>query len=238
MKKLGVIGGIGPMASAYFIEQITRMTKANSDQEHIEIMLHSCPQIPDRTEYILGKSSLSPLPMLKKIGLGLENNGADVIAIPCVTAEYFNDELNNEIKVPIIDTIVETASYLKERGIKKAGLMATDGSLKCGLFQAKLREMGIECMCPDSEDQKNVMSIIYEEVKYGREIDIHKFNNIVDNLKGKGCEVVILGCTELSVVKRDFAMPANIIDVIDVISRKAVLMCGKLKEEYEEIITG
>ena len=225
------------MASAYYLERITQMTQAQSDQEHIEVLLHSCPQIPDRTSYILGESEDSPLPQMLAVGNGLVQAGAQVIAIPCITAHYFEEELSKQIPVPIIDALGETAQYLSERGIQSVGLMATDGTVQCGLFQKRLQDKGVNCILPDEANQKAVMSIIYEDVKCGKPIDYERFQKVTRSLKGQGAEVVILGCTELSVVKRDFNMPAGIIDVIDVLSRSAVLKCGRLKSEYQELIT-
>lgn len=237
MKKLGVIGGLGPMASAYYLERVTQMTDAQVDQEHIEVLLHSCPQIPDRTGFILGKSDENPLPMMIEVGKNLEKQGAEVIAIPCITAHYFEDALSREFSIPIIDALGATAEYLSERGIRAAGLMATDGTVSCGLFQKRLHDKGIECILPDEDNQRVVMSIIYDDVKKGNPISYEKFQKVLRSLKGQGAEVVILGCTELSVVKRDFTMPPGVIDVIDVLSRAAVLRCGKLKSEYEQLIT-
>lgn len=237
MKKLGVIGGLGPMASAYYLERITQMTSAAIDQEHIEVLLHSCPQIPDRTGYILGESSSSPLPKMLEVGKNLAAQGVDMIAIPCITAHYFEEDLSSQIPVPIIDALSATADYLSERGIQAAGLMATDGTVKSGLFQKRLQDKGIKCILPDEDNQRAVMAIIYDDVKSGKPINYEKFQKVIRSLKGQGADVVILGCTELSVVKRDFTMPPGVIDVIDVLSRAAVLRCGKLKPEYEELIT-
>lgn len=237
MKKLGIIGGLGPMASAYYLERITEMTKADSDQEHIEIIMHSCPGIPDRTGYILGESDKSPLPKMIEVGRGLINAGAELIAMPCITAQYFEKELREELDFPFIDAIGETARYLKERGINKAGLMATDGTLKCGLFQQRLNAASVECIIPDNDAQKNVMDIIYNQVKAGKNIDFSQFEMVVNSLKEKGAQVVILGCTELSVIKRNMKMPAGIIDVVDVMAMTAVIQCGHLKEDFKELIT-
>lgn len=237
MNKLGIVGGLGPMASAYYIERITEMTEAKLDQEHIEILMHSCPGIPDRTSYILGESSMSPLPKLIEVSKGLVNSGAQLLAMPCITAQYFEKELEKEVNVPFIDAIGETAKYLKDRNINKAALMATDGTVKCGLFQSRLKNEGIECILPDADNQAKIMDIIYNQVKSGKIIDYDEFESVVSYLCDNGAQVVILGCTELSVLKRNHIMPAGILDVIDVMSRAAVLKCGKLKKEFNELIT-
>ena len=91
MKILGVIGGLGPMATAYFVQLVTQMTDAVTDQEHIEMIIHSKPSIPDRTKYILGLSKDNPLPLLLSVEDSLIEQGANIIAIPCITAHFFQN---------------------------------------------------------------------------------------------------------------------------------------------------
>ena len=111
-KRLGIIGGLGPLATAYYYELITKMTQVSRDQDHIEILIHSVPQIPDRTGFIVGESKENPLPLLLETGRGLVSQGAECIAIPCITAHYFHQELVEEISVPIIHLVEETAEYI------------------------------------------------------------------------------------------------------------------------------
>ncbi len=236
MKKLGVIGGLGPLASAYFLQLLTEMTDAKIDQEHIEIFLHSKPAIPDRTNFILNKSDKNPLPELLEAGKGLVEQGADIIAIPCITAHYFHSQLS-KLKKPVIHTIEETGIYLEKEGIKTVGIMATDGTIESNLFQNKLNQKGIKSLVPDSEGQSKVMHIIYENVKSGREIDIDMFLDVKKELFDKGAEVILLGCTELSIAKKNCNVGKNVLDVMEVLARKSVLECAKLKEEYNKLIT-
>ena len=115
MKLLGVIGGLGPLATAQFMEMIVRMTDARGDAEHIPMIIYNQPATPDRTRFILGKSSDSPLPVMLKTGHSLVAQGVDFIAIPCVTAYHFYRELAAGIPVPIIDMVGQCADYLKNR---------------------------------------------------------------------------------------------------------------------------
>lgn len=237
MKRLGVIGGLGPMATAYFLELLIRMSDARTDQEHIEVILHSKPQIPDRTRYILGLSPENPQPFMAEIGKGLVSQGAEMIAIPCITAHYFQKQLEEQIGVHIINAIEETALHLKEAGVSKAGIMATDGTVESGLFQKTFSEYGISCEIPDREGQKQVMHLIYENVKAGKPVELSRFEEVFAELTGKGAQAVLLACTELSLIKRDYPVGAGILDVMEVLARKAVLACGHLKKEYENLIT-
>lgn len=237
MKKLGVIGGLGPMATAYFLQLVVQMTEAETDQEHIEILLHSKPQIPDRTRFILGQSREDPLPQMAEIGSDLAGQGAQLIAIPCITAHFFQKRLEKEIGVPIVDTIQETALTLKAAGVARAGVMATDGTLQSGLFQRAFEEYGIMPVLPDQTGQQTVMDIIYGNVKAGKPVDLPAFRRVAEGLFNEGAQAVLLACTELSLVKRDFDLGAGFLDVMEVLARKAVSTCGHLKAQYECLLS-
>lgn len=233
MKKLGVIGGLGPMATAYFLQLLVQMTEARTDQEHIEVLLHSKPQIPDRTRFILGQSREDPLPQMVEIGRELAGQGAELIAVPCVTAHYFQKKLEDSIGIPVVDTIWETALSLKAAGVTKAGILATDGTIESGLFQRAFAGEGISAMLPDRAGQQAVMQIIYQNVKAGQPVDSAAFWRVAEGLFGQGAQAVLLACTELSLVKRDFGLGEGFLDVMEVLARKAVLICGRLKGQYE-----
>ncbi len=235
-KVLGVIGGLGPMASAYFMHLVTDMTAADTDQEHIEILMHSCPQIPDRTAYILDHTKESPFPKLAEVGAGLKRGGAEVIAMPCITAHYFQHELEETVGVPIINAIEETATYLKERNILDVGVMATNGTVQSGLFQTTMEKYGIRTYIPTAPMQEQVMDIIYKCVKAGKPIDVEKVRAVKESLLEAGSRIILLGCTELSMIKRDLKMDAGFFDVMEMLARVSVKTCGNLKESYEELI--
>jgi aspartate racemase len=236
MKKIGVIGGLGPMATAVFMEMIVDMTDAESDQEHIEILLHSKPQIPDRTKYILGISGDSPLPYFEEIGQNLLNWGADIIVIPCMTAHFFQKELEKKLGCCVIDAISETASYLNYENISHVGIMATDGTIKSGLFQQELSKYGIRCSIPDLDTQKKIMHIIYDNVKAGTPVEMELFDEVSDELLKKGVEVILLGCTELSVVNHNYKIGYGYLDAMEVLARKSVMLCATLKNKYNHLI--
>lgn len=238
MKKLGIVGGLGPMATAYFLQLITQMTDAESDQEHIESIIISKPGIPDRTKYILGISDDNPVGEILTAGRTLKDMGADIIAIPCITAHYFHEELEKEIGLPIIHAIRETAIYLEERGIKRIGLLATDGTVYCQLFQKILASHDIQSLIPDEENQKLVMSIIYDNIKAGKEVDHVAFKKVSDDLFEQGAQVILLACTELSLIKKEQILAPGYLDVMEILAKKAVESCGKLRSEYKELITG
>ncbi len=240
---LGVIGGLGPLASAYFIRLVTEMTDAKVDQDHIEILMHSMPQIPDRTGFILGESQASPLPQMLEAGRGLVAGGAKIIAIPCITAHFFQKTLENELGVTVLNAIEESCKVVKAAGIKKVGIMATDGTVRSGLFQKVFEKQGVGCVVPGANNQQNVMHIIYKNVKAGLPIEKNLFLGVTRELFDNGAECVLLGCTELSIMKRDnpelFSVDISgfkFLDVLEVLARKSVQTCGRLSAKYEKLI--
>lgn len=238
-KTLGVIGGLGPLATAYFMELVTKMTDAREEQDHVRMILYSTPDIPDRTKYILGKSRDNPFFEILDVGNALINQGVDCIAIPCMTAHYFYDILTKRLPaVKIIHAVRETALELEKNGVRKIGVMATDGTLRSGVFHKELKLHGMEVITPDESHQAGVMSLIYDDVKAGRRLDLGLFNNIADHLRSKGSEVIILGCTELSLIKRDYLIGPGYIDAMEVLAKQSILSCGKnIKSSYDNLIT-
>lgn len=236
---LGVIGGLGPIATAHFMELVIAMTDAKTDQENAHMIVYNFPSIPDRTGYILGSNLKSPLPGLKSVGQALVRQKVSCIAIPCVTAHYFHKELQSTIPVPILNGVVETVKLLKEQGIKKVGIMATDGTIRSQLLARELDLAGILPVIPSPERQADVMHLIYENVKAGKSAEMDRFRKVQQELTDCGAEVIILGCTELSIIKRDEAIGPGFLDVMEVLARESVLRCGKkLRPEYENLIKG
>lgn len=237
-KELGVIGGMGPLATAYFMELVVKMTDAQFDYEHIPMLICNKPGTPDRTSYIVGKSKDSPLEAIIAIGKTLEDYKADYIAIPCVTAYFFYHQLQEGIGVPIIDMIYETAACLQEEGIRKVGLMATDGTISSGFFKRGLEEQGILVVEPSTDGQKRTMDIIYGSIKANKPVSMADFYLVDKELRDKGAEIIILGCTELSMIHRDYPLDAGFLDAMEVLARKSVLLCGgRLKSDYIHLVT-
>ena len=133
MKTLGIIGGMGPMATAYLLELIIQMTAAKTDQEHLSAVVLNNPQVPDRTAYILDREKPSPLPVLEGMAHALENLGCGVLCAPCVTSHYFYQELAGCVKVPFLHMVEETARELRAAGKRKAGILATTGTVRSTL---------------------------------------------------------------------------------------------------------
>jgi len=238
MKTLGVIGGLGPLATAQFFEMVVRMTEAGTDAEHIPMIIYNQPATPDRTRFILGLSPESPLPAMLTAGQALTGQGVGLIAIPCVTAYYFYRELTGGIQAPIIDMIAETAACLQRNGVSRAGLMATDGTITAGFFRQGLEKCGIAVAQPSPDAQARTMKIIYNNVKANLPVDMADFHFVEQDLRSQGAEVIILGCTELSSIRLANDIGHGYLDAMQVQAGRAVELCGgRLKPEFQQLIT-
>jgi aspartate racemase len=222
-KTLGVLGGMGPLATVYFFEKVVLNTDANCDQEHIHIIIENNTNIPDRTSYLLGKGD-DPVPELIRTAKNLEKLGAEYLAMPCNTAHYFYDDIVREVNIPFLNMIEETLKYIKEKykEEKKIGLLATDGTRKMGVYDRYFKGSGIELIAPEGKYQKNIMDFIYRIKSDLRAAKIDGFNETVQFLKNQGVNVFVLGCTELSSAYYHFNIKGSFIDPMEILAKKCI----------------
>lgn len=229
-KTLGMIGGMGPAATADLLLKITKLTDAKRDQDHVHVIIDSNINIPDRTAAILHGGE-DPLPELTASAKLLENAGADMIIMACNTAHYFVTELAKATSLPIISMPEETAHLLKKRGIKKVALLATDGTVQSGVYQNVLDAEEIETIYPNHEQQALIMSVIYNYIKRGildaSKLPVREVLDVCIDLKKRGAEAVLLACTELPVAFDVMGLlDESCVDPTEVLAAAAVKAVG------------
>ena len=223
MSTLGIIGGMGVQATGRFYRMLTEMQTVRREQEYLDILLYSKPSTPDRTDFITGESTVSPLGSLLHAGLVLERAGVDCIAMPCVTAHYFYEDLAQAVKVPILNMLEETALYAVSCGYSKVGLLATDGTVQGRFFHKAFAAHGIETIVPECAGQAAVMELIYD-LKRGVCEDIgNGLDTVIAGLCSQGAQSVVLGCTELSL-----PVGNSCIDAMEILAQVALKACGRL----------
>ncbi|WP_042357401.1 aspartate/glutamate racemase family protein [Bacillus rubiinfantis] len=220
MKTVGIIGGMGPLATIDLMNKIVLLTPAKSDQDHIHMIVDNYPQIPDRTEAIIGDGT-DPLPFLIQSARRLEAAGADMLAIACNTAHYFLPGIQAAVSIPILNMPKETICNIEESGLKRVALLATDGTMATNLYQTYLAESGLRVILPDEETQAHVMEGIYL-VKSG---EIYKAKSLIlqaaQTMILAGAEAVIAGCTEIPCVLSE-ADGINVVDPSNILAKKIV----------------
>lgn len=202
MKTIGIIGGMGPLATIDLYEKITFNTKAEKDQDHIHIIIDSYPQIEDRTAYIL-HGGKNPKDKLIESAKRLENAGADALIMPCNTAHFFAKDIEKEVSIPLIHIVKSTAEAIKNKYPKanKIGLIATTGTLKSGVYANILKDYGYHIIKLDERLENDIMDCIYKGVKAGKtEEYVALFQKCVDKITDMGADVLIAGCTEIPIL--------------------------------------
>ncbi len=241
-RTIGVLGGMGPEATAYFFQLIIKNTKATCDQDHIPILIWNNPRIPPRTEAVLGRGR-SPLPLLLE-GIGiLEKGGAGLIVMPCITAHYYAPQLRSRAKIPFLSLLEESVRYAERYfpDLKKAGLIASSGTIASRLFDKSFALAGIEIIVPGPVEQKRVMNAIFGKkgIKAGFTAGGPKdtIMAVARRLIRRGAEAIIAGCTEVPLVLGPKNLSVPLIEPMRIGALACIKKAGyKIKEEHRRTL--
>ncbi len=227
MYKLGIIGGMGPLATVKFYDKVVLNTEAHNDNEHIDLIVLNHSTMPDRTKCIIENKDTEFLNEIKKDLEILDKIGVDVVAIPCNTSHYFYDEFKNFTNLKIINMIEETILEIKRKGIKNIAVFGTLGTLNSKVYNKYAEKNGIEVKEITLDDKNSVMDIIYK-IKETNNLENKDFIEILN----KYCDdetIGIIACTELSLL--DISKNINTIDALDVLVNKSIEYSGaKIKK--------
>ncbi len=228
MHKLGILGGMGPMATQLLYRMIIENTKASSDQEHIDMIILNHATIPDRTASIKSGNTEEIISVLSCDIKMLAENGCTRIAIPCNTSHYFYDTLQSRTSVPIINMISSAIEDVKSRkpDAEKIAILATDGTVFSDIYRKECTSLGLEAIYPDREHQKIVMDIIYNQIKSGEKGNPEDFAKIDSHIRALGADSAILACTELSCYRENHSLSDFYIDALESLCKKSIVLCG------------
>lgn len=225
---LGVLGGMGPLASQLFYRMVIEKTAAEKDQEHIDMIILSHATMPDRTEAIFSEDTQKVYQLLLEDCKMLEKEGCKAIVGICNTAHYFLHQYSNLLTIPILSMVKEAAKemgrlYKEER----VAILATDGTIRTELYQKALKEEGVIPYLPSQKAQRSVMHLIYDCVKKGVPADKAALESIDTELRENGCKAALTACTELSVIKSDNNLGVLYVDPMEILAEQAILFMGK-----------
>ncbi|EOZ5809387.1 amino acid racemase [Enterococcus hirae] len=198
-----ILGGMGTMATESFVRLINHRTKASKDQEYLNYVLFNHATVPDRTAYILDREQESPMPYLlddvEKQNLLKPN----FIVLTCNTAHYFFDELQAATEIPILHMPREAANELvRQNTTGKVAILGTEGSMKAGIYEKEVRQLGFEAVIPDAQLQAKINHLIYHDIKESDYLNKELYYEILAEAVARfDCEKIILGCTELSLMQ-------------------------------------
>lgn len=225
-KTIGIIGGMGPLATADLFRKIVMNTVAETDQEHLHILIDNNTDIPDRTRALL-EGGADPFPEMLKSARRLEDGGAECLIMPCNAAHGYWERLEAATRIPVLSMIELTCQALEREGVGCAGLLAVNGTVRTGIYDRVCRQHGIALLTPDEEGQQAVMDLIYKGVKAGAaQYDIAQVCAAVERMAARGAQTVVLGCTELPVAMELYHLPFRGIDATLELARGAIRFAG------------
>lgn len=225
-KTIGIIGGMGPLATCDLFEKIVTNTRAGKDQEHIRVLIDSNTQIPDRTEAVL-RGGPSPVPEILRSARFLEQMEPDVLLMPCNTSHFYYEEIAAQLHTPLLHMPRLAVAELKRLGFHRVGLLATEGALVAGVYTGLLHSAGIEAVLPDAEEQRLVTELIYRGVKANDAgYDPGPVRQVMERLLAAGAETLLTGCTELSVAFERLLPGFPTVDPQLILAREAIRFVG------------
>lgn len=225
---IGILGGMGPLATADLFYKIISNTAAQCDSDHIRILLESNTEIPDRTNHILGLGP-DPLPMLIDSALRLEVLGAQLIVMPCNTAHYYYKRIIQFLHIPMLNMIEETAKAIRayKPEVRQVGLLATLGTYVSKIYEDQFQRYGLSVMIPDKEDQKILNSMIYAVKGDSDKLDGESFRAVLKSMKRSGAELFVLGCTELPIAWNLLSIDEESVDPTEILAKSTIRTVGK-----------
>lgn len=228
MKKVGIIGGMGPLATADLFEKIIKYTNAKSDQENIPVLIYSNPQIPDRTAAILNGGK-SPVEELVSTGMVLESMGADLLCMPCNSAHYFHEQIQEHLKAPLINMVKLTVDYLEKEGFKKVAVLGTLSTIKANIYNDFIDKTNIESIEISDQLIEQLNYVIYDVVKANDfDKDIKEFQNLLrDIMQNEKVDAFILACTELPILFEKYKIDLPSVDPTDILALEIVKKASK-----------
>ncbi len=199
---IGILGGMGPEATAYFFELIIRNTDAARDQAHVPVIIFSDPRVPPRSEAILSFGE-SPVPILRRGAKTLEKAGAGLIVMPCITAHYFLAEVRSAVKVPFIDLLEEAANEaaLRHPDVRRAGILGSPGTVKSRIVHEAFLRRGLDVIDPTPAEQALVDEAVFGAAGIKAAGSAEGPRTLLREaalaLIGHGAQAIIAACTEV-----------------------------------------
>lgn len=254
-KAIGIIGGVGPEAGTIAHRYIIKLTpEVKRDQDSLEVIHISSPDIPDRTDFLANKHNFNPAEAVFKVIQTLEEiskftKRKIVALVPCNTfhAKPIFDQLkkliqkNNIQNVELLNMVHETGKYIQTHfpKVKKIGLMSTSGTREYKIYHNLLEPMGYEIIEVELSTQPALHETIYNK-EWGikasgkNEKNTENFLSYAETLKNKGAEAIILGCTEIPIVLENDNFEN--IPLIDPMQAVAISAINVAKNKYQVIL--
>lgn len=224
-KIIGIMGGMGPLASVDLQEKIIKNTRARVDADHLHVITDCYSQIPDRSAHILGRGP-DPLPFMIESARRLEKAGAEALLIACNTAHYYLEDLKKSVDIPFISLLESALREAKKRNVARLAILSTKATYELGLYQRLCDSYGISYVDNSPQDLDLLMKVIYQVKAGNMHSDLEDMRALVDKYKEDGAQSFILGCSELPIYFSHNDMGLDVLDPTLCLAREAIVYGG------------
>lgn len=219
---VGVLGGMGPLATLDFFAKVLVASDARSDEDHLRLLIDNNPFVPDRNAAARGGPS--PGPVLAEMARGLERSGAQLLAMPCNAAHAYADDIRAAVSIPFIHMIDETVKAV-DPSVRRVGVLAADGALKARLYQDAFQRAGYDVLTLAPDQQAAFMALVYH-VKAGDAGEANRaaMRGFAEKLMGDGAHAIVAGCTEIPLVLSAGDIDAPFVESTTVLAQRVVAL--------------
>ena len=226
-KTVGVIGGMGPEATVDLMRRVLRATPAKDDVDHIRMVVDNNPKVPSRMRAIVEGTGEDPAATMAEMARKLAEWGVDFLAIPCNTAHYYYDQVTSAVNIPVLNMIELTAKTViaESSGIRTVGLLASTAVLLTQLYDKRFQAKAVDVIHPSSKLQDRLMAAIrkVKTGRYGQDVR-DTLRSAANELVDRRAEVLIIACTELSVIADAVDVDVKLYDSSQVLAETIVRM--------------
>lgn len=227
LRRLGVLGGMGPEATIALLQRIQAGTLAGDDADHVPLLVDLNPQIPSRVQHLIEKTGANPGPIIAEMAARLEAAGAEALILPCNTAHHYAGYVTDRVTIPLLNMPQMTCATLAEMVSAGAniGILASPATNQIGLFQTLLLDQDLGTLWP--HDENAVLATIQRIKAAGATPDdLALLQDNITELVDRGATAILIGCTEFSLMSAQLSSTVPIVDALDVLVEASLEFSG------------
>lgn len=225
MKTLGILGGVGPETTSVVYHSIIDLFKKEKEDKYPSILIYNLPFpfVIEKEAIIEGRNSQKMIPYLIEGAKILEKAGADFIILPCNTLHKYTKEICEAVKIPFLSILEETAARLEKMNINNIGVLATETTVKDGVYNDILKKNGINFLYPTRLEQNNINKIIVGLLNGKKNKPQEKeIKMICSSLEKRGAKAILLACTDLQIITTNTNISLPIVDSTEILIKASV----------------
>ncbi|MFP7675498.1 aspartate/glutamate racemase family protein [Marivita sp. S0852] len=222
MRIVGVLGGMGPEATIYFMQRVVNAVPARDDADHVPLIVDNNTQVPSRIKAIIEGTGDDPAPVLVQMAQGLVGAGAQALVMPCNTAHYYAEHVERATDAPFLNMVtLSCAEAAQTAPGGKVGLLGSPALRQVGVFEAALAAKGLAPVY--GQDDRRVLATIRAIKAQGpSEFAAHTLSDVAAQMVEDGADVICICCTEFSLLAREITAKVNMFDALDVLVNATV----------------